>query len=327
MHCARKYQAMKAKENSTLAEILDACLSQLVDGDETAESTLCTHPEHVQDLAPLLEIARQVRADFPVPAPNEKFVSSSKIRLFNRLRAAQTPIITSKPQKYKMKRFSWLPTRAFVTIFVAFILVFSTTGVALASSESLPGDALYPFKRGVEEFRLGITFSQSGDAALLNTFTTERMDEIEALILAGRDEYLADALDNYEEMLDRLVGQVVALSQSEDHESLDELEFNLAQQIETLERVKANAPDNVQAKMEEAKVRTQHGKDVVEHLRQGGNPSDLAPGQLKKQTPQSEPGNEGHGSGKTKTPKPKEKKTPGPPPWANPGGQDNPNKD
>ena len=43
--------------------------------------------------------------------------------------------------------------------------------------------------------------------------------------------------------------------------------------------------------------------------------------------PQSDSVKEDHGPVKTKTPKPKEKKTPGPPPWANPGGQDKKDED
>jgi hypothetical protein len=318
---------MQTNENSTPAELLDSCLSRLQDGEEITEATLRAFPQHAQDIAPLVEIARQIRLVFPVPAPNENFRRNSKIRLLNRLRATQPPTRADKPREAKKERLAWLPARAFVTIFIAFLLVISTTGVAWASSDALPGDALYSVKRGVEELRLGITFSESGDAELLNDFTSERMDEIEALILAGRDEDLTEALQNYEDMLNRLVNQVMENSQSEDQESLDQFESNLSHQMEVLERVQANVPEHVQAKMEEVKEQTQHGKAVVECIQQGGDPSDLAPGQLKKQTPQSDSGVEDHGSGKTKTPKPKEKKTPGPPPWANPGGQDNPNKE
>jgi hypothetical protein len=315
---------MQANENSTPAEILDSCLSQFQDGEETAEVTLRAFPQHAQDVAPLVKLARQIRVDFPVPAPNENFKRNSKIRLLNRLRATQPPTSAAKPRETKKKRFAWLPARAFLTTFIVLMLAISTTGVAWASSDALPGDALYSVKRGVEELRLGITLSESGDAELLNTFTGERMDEIEALVLAGRDENLTEALQNYEDMLDRLVNQVLEISQNADQASLDKFESNLARQVEVLERVQANMPDSVQAKIEEVKDQTQHGKAVVEYIQQGGNPSDLAPGQLKKETPQSDTGSEGHGSGKTKTPKPKEKKTPGPPPWANPGGQDNP---
>jgi len=318
---------MEANENSTPAEILDSCLNQLQDGKEVTEATLRAFPQHAQDLAPLAEIARQIRDDFPVPAPNENFRRNSKIRLLNRLRAAQPPTSAAKPRKAKKRQFAWLHARAFGTIFIALLLVISTTGVAWAASDALPGDTLYPVKRGVEEFRLGISLSESGDAELLNSFTSERMDEIEALILADRNEYLTDALQNYEDMLDRLVTQVLEITQTEDQESLDEFESNLTHQMEVLERMQANAPENVQAKMEEVREQTQHGKAVVEYIQQGGDPSDLAPGQIKKQTPQSDSGGEGNGSDKTKTPKPKEKKTPGPPPWANPGGKDNQDKE
>jgi hypothetical protein len=308
---------MKAEENNSQEEILDTLISQLVDSDERAEV-----PEHAQDVDPLLEVARQVREAYPTHPPRKIFAHNSRMRVLNRLQARQTSPVPSRGRKPGMRSWIFRPARAMVTLFLAFMLMITSTGVAMASSDAIPGDALYPVKRGMEEIRLGFTFSENGDAELLNAFTTERMDEIEALILEGRDEYLEDALDDYEETLDRLIDQVVVLSQSEGENSLNEFSFNFAHQMGILERVRANAPEDIQAKMEETKERAQHGQDVVEYIRHGGNPSDLAPGQQKKQTPQSETGNQGNGPKETKTPKPKERKTPGPPPWANPGGQD-----
>ncbi len=318
---------MDENKNPSLAQILDDCISRLQSGEDAVDALRRDYPQHVQDLAPLAEIARQMQTDFHAPAPSENFARNSKIRLLNHLRAAHVPTTAAKSRAHSSKRFSWRPARAIATLFIAFMLAITSTGLAWASSDALPGDVLYPVKRSVEEIRLGITFSKSGDAELLNAFTTERMDEIEALIFAGRDEYLAETLEDYEAMLDRLVVQVTALNQTEDQGALEDLAFNLSHQIQVLERVKTNVPENLQAKMEEVKEQTQHGKDVVETIRQGGNPSDLAPGQIKKQTPQSDPDEESQGLSKTKTPKPKKEKTPGPPPWANPGDQDKKDED
>lgn len=318
---------MDKKPSLRTEEILDDCITRLQNGDDGIKALRRDFPQQAQELAPLAEIARQMQSVFHAPAASADFAHNSKIRLLNRLRAAQTPTTAAKRRMPAVKRLSWRPARAIATLVITFALLLTSTGVARASSDALPGDVLYPVKRGVEEIRLAITFSESGDAELLNDFTTERVDEIEALILTGRDEYLDEALEDYEVMLDRLVTQVTQLSQSEDQKSLDRLALSLLHQVEVLERVKANAPDDVQVKMEEVKEQTQHGKDVVETIRQGGDPSDLAPGQVKKQTPQSDSSEEDHGPGKTKTPKPKEKKTPGPPPWANPGGQDKKDED
>jgi hypothetical protein len=318
---------MHKKASLSTAEILDDCITRLQSGDDGIKALRHDFPHQAQELAPLAEIARQLSSGLHAPAASADFARNSKIRLLNRLRAAQTPTKAAKPRMLATKQLSWRPARAIATLLIAFALLLTSTGVARASSDALPGDVLYPVKRGVEEIRLAVTFNESGDAELLNAFTTERVDEIEALILAGRDEYLDDALEDYEVMLERLVAQVTQLSQSEDQKSLDQLAFGLSHQVEVLERVKANAPADVQMKMEEVKEQTQHGKDVVETIRQGGNPSDLAPGQVKKQTPQSDSVEEDHGPVKTKTPKPKEKKTPGPPPWANPGGQDKKDED
>ena len=312
---------MTDNENTTHAEILDICLTHLQSDDADLETCLRQFPEHAEQIAPLLEIAHQINAAFSPSAPDATYAKNAKIRVLNRLRALEAHASPAEKQTLRRRRPRWRPARAIVSILLAVVLVSTSAGVAWASSDALPGDPLYAVKRGVEEFRLGITFSDDGDFVLLDTFTTERLDEFEALLQAGREEDLAEALDGYEDMLERLIEQASESAQSEGDAALNQLEFSLQHHAGVLARVQENAPESAQAKIEKAKEKTQHGKDVVDYIRQGGDPSDLAPGQQKKLTPQSEPGSEGHGPGKDKTPKPKDKKTPGPPPWANPGGE------
>ena len=67
---------------------------------------------------------------------------------------------------------------------VAAVLV-SGTAAALASTSALPGDLLYPVKRGIEDVRGAV----GGDAARAATeldFARERLDEAEQLVLRGQ---------------------------------------------------------------------------------------------------------------------------------------------
>ena len=295
---------MKKDKETTSADILDICLSRLHASDEGLETDLREIPQHAEEVAPLLQISGLITRAFPAPAPDRRFIQNSKIRLLKRLQALQSPAGATKKQRHQRRMLKWLPARALASVLLVFILLSTTTGVAWASSDSLPGDLLYPVKRGVEEIRLGITLSEHGDAALLNTFTSERLEEFEALVEIGQDVNLLKALQGYEDMLDRLIAQVSQFSEAEGEFAFQELETTLRHHVEVLARAQANAPEHAQAKIEEAKVRTAHGKDIVQHIRQGGDPSELAPGQIKKQTPQADSIGDGHGSGKDKTPKP-----------------------
>ncbi|NIS83111.1 MAG: hypothetical protein GTO14_23570 [Anaerolineales bacterium] len=313
---------MANKETTDFPMILDSCLSRIQSGETTVEACLNQFPQHKEALDSLLNFAHQVQASLAPAEPKHTFVETSKIRLLNRLRSSQARVPQTKRIRLFRMRWTWKPAYTLVSVFLAALLLFSSFGVAWASTDALPGDSLYGVKRGMEEARLALTLNDESDTALLQAFADERLEELEALLDIGRDDDVNEALTGYEEMLDRLVDQTLELAQVNGEEALKQVETNLAHHEQVLERVKAKAPNNAKAAIEKAKERSQHGKAVVEYLRQGGNPSDLAPGQLKKQTPQPKQEDEEQGSGKLKTPKPKkDKKTPGPPPWANSGDE------
>ncbi|WP_069814362.1 DUF5667 domain-containing protein [Streptomyces sp. TP-A0874] len=65
-------------------------------------------------------------------------------------------------------------------------------GVAAASSDALPGDSLYGFKRGIEDVRLGLTSSEDDRGELLLSRASTRLQEVRQLMerrqSAGLDE-------------------------------------------------------------------------------------------------------------------------------------------
>lgn len=315
--------SMMDRAATDFSDILDDCLTRIQSGKASVESCLREFPQHADALAIDLKLASQVQATLAPNGPTKSFATNSKIRLLNRLQASSRHAARQKPRPSSRRRRRWKPAYALVSIIFAIVLVSTSAGVAWASSSALPGDTLYGVKRGVEEARLALTLSSTGDAALLNAFTDERLEELETLLALGRDADAVTAIAAYEANLERLIDQVVEIAQADGEPSLDEIEGRLDHHAEVLERVMQKAPPQAQAALAGAKEKSQHGKAVVEYLRQGGDPSDLAPGQLKKATPQPGDDQDPEAQKKVKTPKIKDKdKTPGPPPWANPNGED-----
>jgi len=184
-----------------------------------------------------------------------------------------------------------------------------SAGVAWASGGALPGDALYGVKRTIEEARLALTWTATGDAALLTQFIDGRLVETEALLAAGREDDIAVSLVGYEDMLARLIDLAGQTPISGGPGSLEHIQASLTRHIQTLQRVQVQVPPAAQEAISNAIDHSNHGQEVIEYVRSGGNPSDLAPGQLKKTPgqPEGPPEDRGREKEKDKTPKPKPK--------------------
>ena len=313
--------------STTKAEILDICLTRIQSGDSTIEDCLNGFPDHAGALAPLLEIAIDVRSSLAPSEPRNAFISTSYVRFLNRLRIAQRQPYEAKKKRPLQRKWIWRPAYSVASVLVVFALLMTSVGVAYASSDALPGDVIYGVKRGIEEARLALTWSPTGDSNLLTGFADERLAEIERLIAAGREEDIEVSLAGYEDIIDHLVNLAEEIPLSAVPGSLEHVVTNINRHIDTLERVRAQVPAAAQKGIDRALDHSRHGQEVIQQVRAGESPSDLAPGQQKK-TPDLTDGNQEDNRGKStkKTPKPKrEDKTPGPPPWVTKGSPDTQN--
>jgi hypothetical protein len=281
----------------------------------SVEECLQEYPGQAEDLAPLLEIAEELHENLSPPAPDEVFVSTSPTRLLNQLRASKKKALARKEKRgWRLSwplKWAWRPAYALASGVLVLILLASSVGVVSASAQALPGDALYGVKRAVEEGRLAMTWTAAGDAKLLEAFAEKRLAEAEMLLEMGRFGDLDLALTGYEELLDRLLEQVEEGPPDQGPGSLEHLLERIGHHTQVLQRVQAQVPEKAQAAIEHAIERSQHGAEVITILREGGSPSDVAPGQLKKnEEAGGPPENTGKGRPPTKTPKPKKDKKP-----------------
>ncbi len=314
MLCVSVWLKMMSEMNRSDLEILDGILTRIQSGEAKAEDYLQEYPEHVEALGVLLELAEELSAEFTPSGPDDTFVSASQARLLNLLRARGKD--AQKREKKRTWRPTWLLKWAWrpaylLTIALLTIAILGTTaGVAWAATGALPGDNLYGVKRSIEEARLALTLTAVGDAALLTRFADERLNEIGALLAVGREDDIGLPLAGYEDLITRLIEVAEESQHSGKPVSLEILQTSLAQNIHTLESVQAQVSPNAQEAIRNAIERSTHGREVIEQIRQGGDPSDLAPGQLKKTPDQPGGSQEDRGGNQpaTKTPKPKSTK-------------------
>jgi hypothetical protein len=258
--------------SNDLYQKLDNSLEQLQQSDISLDELKAGLSQGQQELQSLLALAQSLDLLEPDSA-SPAFVRNARIRIWNRIRANQEPSRRATPRKRSL-RLTW--QRAFAGVFLALLLVFSGLGVASASA--LPGDALYNLKRGFESVQMALAFSQGQQAGLLAQFAQERVDEIDALSQLDRPDDLTQALDDYSQTMDDFLSLSTTLG-DDLGDDLDEVQNAFSHNIEVLQAVQQRVPDVAQDAIQQAIERSNHGQAVLEILEQGGNPSELAPGQ------------------------------------------------
>ncbi len=162
---------------------LDECLDLVLKDEQSVEGCLRRYPEHAEEMAPLLQMAHEVRSTLDY-TPS----TAGKTRARLLMQAA-----IARQQARKERRWQWPgwlrvtgpPRWAVGMATMVLVMVLGGTGVVAASSDSMPDQPLYPVKRAVEEARLVLSFSSNGKAQLHARFADRRVVEIAVLSKRG----------------------------------------------------------------------------------------------------------------------------------------------
>ncbi len=231
-------------------QILDECLDRILAGEMTLETCQRAYPEAAQALGEWMDSVGLVKSVLVPTGPRPGFVDATETRLMNRMRAA-------RPRKTRpaRRRSPSLASRLFgarrlafalASVLLAFLMLTSSVGVALASEQALPGDLLYGVKRGLEEARIALAADPIALVELLGSYADRRLSEIEALAAAGRQEDLPDAVTDYGKAIDRLSGAGAALPPESKAMTEAEIDTQLARHLAVLERVQQQVPPQAQ---------------------------------------------------------------------------------
>ena len=158
--------------------------------------------------AELLDVVGALRS-VPQPAPRPEFVTDLRERLMLAAETELTPAVGEDTDSADAvnKRLTVTPRRTprerrLAVAIGGFAIVGATASMAVASQSALPGDALYPIKRAIENAEAGFQMSDDGKGATILANASGRLDEIDAMTSEGR----GDAAD-IESTLDTFTAQ------------------------------------------------------------------------------------------------------------------------
>ena len=153
--------------------ILDRCLQRITLKGESIEACLKDYPEHAFRLEPLLRTAvstahctRHIKArpELKVKAKNQMLMELQH---------------RQQEQVKVVRGFTWKRSWALAAILL--ILLLAGSGTVMASSDSLPGQPLYPVKTTMEKVQLKLTPSDLDKAKLHAKFAERRVEEMVAM--------------------------------------------------------------------------------------------------------------------------------------------------
>ncbi|MDX6360816.1 MAG: hypothetical protein QOH37_3870 [Nocardioidaceae bacterium] len=146
--------------------------------------------------ATLLEVVGVLRsAADAAPAPRADYVSDLRARLMAEAATALVPTDSRLvlPQRHAPRRQSRLSAAA-----AGLVLVGSSAGIAVAAQTSVPGDGLYPVKRGLEQVGEALSFSDASRGRDLLGQASSRLDEVDTLLASGApDARVASTLHSF----------------------------------------------------------------------------------------------------------------------------------
>jgi len=163
---------------SNLHDILETCLQAMENGADF-ETVLARYPEQAEELRPILQASINAKK-MAVPEPSADVVRRNRAKLLQH--AAQMREDRDQPVKRNWNLFQ---NRLAITFFLFIIFLYGGTGIVSASSDAIPGDVLYPVKRGWEGVSLSFTFDVDDRDALASEQENERLREIDELFALG----------------------------------------------------------------------------------------------------------------------------------------------
>lgn len=235
------------------------------------EASLRRYPQYTDRLRPLLETAQVIRHHYDaVPeapgglaAGRERMLAVAAQQRARNVGVLATPAITTTRGKGRRKRFVF--AMRFITVLLAIIVGTSALGggTLWAAGNSLPGDLLYPIKLATEDIRLALTSAPADQVGLALQFVEERVEEIQALVTAGR-RVPDETIVRLERHIESALIQAAWVSDEEIVDLLTCIASRTHVQAQTLEQAQATAPQRDQAGLERAVTVCRQGKAAAE---------------------------------------------------------------
>ena len=259
---------MNKDYSDMLAELLDS-LDQEQPG---LDMLLNQHPDQREELSAYLDVAKKLQACRQITARTEFRVNSPK-RLMRQLPSRSHQKRTVISPRNLGTAFPFSMKTAVVVLFLI-ILSLGMSGTVYASTTSLPGDALYPVKRTVEDIQLFLS-SDEKDLQLESEFLSLRVNEIEQLIQSNRENDLNLAVEAFSDTLlaaNTLVDEENQNGHINNKQSVL-LEASIDTQVERLTSLLQTAPEQAKPALENALLHASQNKQKNQDILLSATPA------------------------------------------------------
>jgi hypothetical protein len=203
------------------------------------------HPE----LADLAELVDGLRVHDPVE-PSPEFTASLRERLLAEADEmyAQDAVLTLPERRHGRRE------RRFAIAAASLVFVGGTAGMAAAAQQALPGDALYPIKRGLEQAQAGLATSDEAKGRDLLSQADTRLAEIQQMVDGSSSPSqlppTINAFTTQAQQGSKLLMQSYA--QNQDQQSIEAVRSFTTHSLKVLQTVAGTAPADQQEELTRA---------------------------------------------------------------------------
>jgi len=239
---------MNARKIRELADWLD----RIEQGETTLEAPQRSDPGPGRELAELLGTADAVRQAASASPPDE-FRANARIRVLNHAAAG---ISRDRPARAGGRRTVVVGELRRLFYGLAVVVGMLLAGVlgSIPMQNALPGDVLYPGKLALENLQL-LASPATEDPILQTRFASNRLTEIQLLIVQARFDDVDLAVDGYEENINRAVLALAEVARQDGKQTypiLKHIEMELDSYSMTLTELLAFVPGSTQVALARA---------------------------------------------------------------------------
>jgi hypothetical protein len=220
----------------------------------TVDGGADTRTERNEELTTLLGLVASLRDQAPVE-PRAEFTSDLRGQLMLEAETALRPESAALllPARERGRR-----ERRLVAAASAFVLIGGTTTMAAAAQSALPGDALYPIKRGIERAEAELSMSTAGKGRDLLVQASDRLSEVEGLVDSdriGSEPRVPETLASFSSSASEGAGLLFeSFRETGDPDTIVAVRSFAAEGIATLEALAGTVPAEAQGELSDAAI-------------------------------------------------------------------------
>ncbi len=239
-------------------ELLAYLLERILSGKSTVEECSARYPNLARELESLINIAANIIPDDAVPS--REFREQARRHIAEEIAPGST----------KTTRLNWYfprmrPSKALAAVIISLFIVLLAGGTtAYAAQSSLPGDALYPVKTGMEHIQLAITPGAGAKARVYLKLVQQRIEETMRQVKANR-EVSPYTIDTIGLQLDKAIIELNKVNNSQVvDEILGQLTSSTLEQQIALEAMIADSTAQNKPRLARALSMTYRGNMIAE---------------------------------------------------------------